>query len=243
MGSAASCARVLDAALDKADEEEFPEEFGDAVSSLLENIESAEAKIKTGELSGAERTRVLEGLKRQKRRKVIGGELAREPVFDGIPFNELYVRLAGMDEDFGLASDYLQRFEAHGKAEDRQKALDALKEAAALKAALLEALTIVMKCSIKGNGGNNVLNGTPKGEVICGKDGNDRVNGGGGNDIVIGGAGNDKLKGGGGNDILDGGKGNDKGAGGKGNDILDGDEGKDSLGRRRRQGRGQRRRR
>jgi Ca2+-binding RTX toxin-like protein len=58
-------------------------------------------------------------------------------------------------------------------------------------------------------GGNDVLSGTGRGEVIYGGPGNDRLNGFGGNDHLYGGDGNDVLDGGPGTDILNGGAGTD----------------------------------
>lgn len=66
-------------------------------------------------------------------------------------------------------------------------------------------------CTIIGNNGNDVLNGTPTADVICGLggddrlrglEGNDEVRGGGGNDIVYGGAGKDRVLGELGDDIV-----------------------------------------
>jgi Ca2+-binding RTX toxin-like protein len=101
--------------------------------------------------------------------------------------------------------------------------------------------------------GNNTVDGTAAGEVICGLLGNDVVHaqagndtvfgdlcnvkariaaaqaGAGGNDTVFGGTGNDILYGAGGNDKLFGEDGADKLFGGDGNDSLNGGKGKDSL--------------
>lgn len=92
-------------------------------------------------------------------------------------------------------------------------------------------------CTIKGNGGNNVLRGTPKRDVICGFGGNDIIRGFGGNDLIKSGRGNDIIRGdrgndkilGGGNDILQGHQGNDRLFGGSGNDVLHGNGGRDRL--------------
>jgi Ca2+-binding RTX toxin-like protein len=94
--------------------------------------------------------------------------------------------------------------------------------------------------------GNDVLNGTPLADVICGLLGNDTINGLGGNDTLFGDAcnktarahaaavvkdGNDRLSGGdgddtlygaGGKDVLNGGTGRDRLFGGGGNDALTG---------------------
>ena len=92
--------------------------------------------------------------------------------------------------------------------------------------------------TIRGNGGNNVLIGTPGNDVIhCGA-GHDRVDGrggndviycGSGNDIVAGGEGNDRIRGGSGNDRLDGGPGNDAVYGDSGNDRVEGGPGRDTV--------------
>jgi Ca2+-binding RTX toxin-like protein len=89
--------------------------------------------------------------------------------------------------------------------------------------------------------GDDLLNGTPAANVICGLLGNDTINGLGGDDTLWGDAcndrakaaaaqavtdGNDKLKGGRGNDKLYGAGGNDTLNGGAGNDTLDGGGGK-----------------
>jgi hypothetical protein len=80
-----------------------------------------------------------------------------------------------------------------------------------------------------GSRGDDVLEGTEKGNAILGRKGNDELygnggkdwlDGGRGNDQLYGGEGNDKLFGGRGNDLLDGGAGNDKVFGGKGDDIA-----------------------
>lgn len=98
---------------------------------------------------------------------------------------------------------------------------------------------------IVGLGGNDTINGTSFGDVICGDggndtinshDGNDRVAGGSGNDVIslgagndraIGDAGDDRLIGGTGNDLLVGRTGADRLSGENGNDILYGNEGND----------------
>jgi uncharacterized delta-60 repeat protein len=102
--------------------------------------------------------------------------------------------------------------------------------------------------------GDDVLNGTPLADRICGLLGNDTINGLAGNDTLFGdacndklrpalgatqladgndtlngGPGNDKLFGAGGRDRLDGGKGDDRLSGGGGKDRLDGGKGNDTL--------------
>lgn len=84
-------------------------------------------------------------------------------------------------------------------------------------------------CTIKGNGGNNILQGTAKRDVICGFGGNDIIRGLGGNDRILGGGGNDILYGGAGRDRLLGQRGNDALFGGNGRDVLLGGPGKNAL--------------
>ena len=72
-------------------------------------------------------------------------------------------------------------------------------------------------CTITGNRRNNVLNGTPGNDIICGF-------GGPGNDVIVGGAGLDSLYGNSGNDRLlakDGVK-----------DLVDGGPGRGDVARR-----------
>ena len=73
--------------------------------------------------------------------------------------------------------------------------------------------------AIRGNDGNNALNGTNVSDVIYGGGGNDRITGGNGNDLLFGGTGNDTISGGSGNDMLYGDSGNDTLDGGTGNDA------------------------
>ena len=85
------------------------------------------------------------------------------------------------------------------------------------------------RCTIKGDGGDNVLRGTPRRDVICGLGGADRLIGRGGNDLLKGGAGKDIARGGGGKDVLRGGGGADRLRGGGGGDRLHGNGGNDFL--------------
>ncbi|WP_306251425.1 hypothetical protein [Parvularcula sp. IMCC14364] len=62
-----------------------------------------------------------------------------------------------------------------------------------------------------------------------GNGGNDTLNGDEGNDLLVGGQGGDILKGGDGNDVLDGRKGDDLLHGGAGTDILSGKAGADTF--------------
>jgi WD40-like Beta Propeller Repeat/RTX calcium-binding nonapeptide repeat (4 copies) len=80
-----------------------------------------------------------------------------------------------------------------------------------------------------GGPGNDVINGTPEKDYICGKGGNDIIYGRGGNDEISGGLGKDKIYGGYGNDEISGGLGKDKINGGYGNDIVDAREGRDRV--------------
>ncbi|WP_420011133.1 Ig-like domain-containing protein [Tateyamaria sp.] len=82
---------------------------------------------------------------------------------------------------------------------------------------------------IKGNSGDNLLNGTSGDDKIDGKSGNDTIFGMTGNDDIKGGSGDDTLFGDPGNDTLDGGSGEDSLDGGTGDDELDGGSGHDTL--------------
>lgn len=89
---------------------------------------------------------------------------------------------------------------------------------------------------ITGNGGDNVLFGTGRtdivdagggADVVFGRGGHDVIDGGNGSDILLGGAGNDVIDGGAGRDMLFGGAGADRLNGGEGNDVLSGEGGAD----------------
>jgi polar amino acid transport system substrate-binding protein len=71
------------------------------------------------------------------------------------------------------------------------------------------ASTDAQRCAITGTKGNDVLNGTSRGERICGLGGNDTIRGRGGSDTLVGGSGNDTIVGGNGADLMVGGTGND----------------------------------
>ena len=99
--------------------------------------------------------------------------------------------------------------------------------------------------------GDDVLNGTPLADLICGLFGNDTINGLAGNDTLYGdacskkagiaqalpdgndrlngGAGNDKLYGAGGADVLSGSAGNDSLVGGRGKNSYSGGAGNDTV--------------
>lgn len=83
---------------------------------------------------------------------------------------------------------------------------------------------------------DNILQGTPRRDVIRGLGGNDTIFGLGGNDRLLGDAGNDRLVGGAGNDTLLGGAGNDILDGGPGNDVITTGAGRDRIVVRRNQG-------
>ena len=75
----------------------------------------------------------------------------------------------------------------------------------------------------------NQLSGEGGNDVIIGADRNDLLSGGLGDDVLIGSGGDDALYGGGGNDYLQGGTGNDSLFGGDSNDYLQGGAGNDKL--------------
>lgn len=91
---------------------------------------------------------------------------------------------------------------------------------------------IVGSCTITGNNGDNVLNGTPAYDVICGLGGDDRLRGFGATDRILGGAGNDVLYGGVGDDLVFGQENDDivnTKDGVDGNDVAVGGSGSDSC--------------
>lgn len=91
---------------------------------------------------------------------------------------------------------------------------------------------VVGSCTITGNNGDNVLNGTPAYDVICGLGGDDRIRSLGATDRILGGAGNDVLYGGEGDDLVFGQENDDivnTKDGVEGNDVAVGGSGKDSC--------------
>jgi hypothetical protein len=84
-------------------------------------------------------------------------------------------------------------------------------------------------CNIQGTNGNDVLRGTSKPELICGRLGNDRIYAGGGNDNIYAGGGNDAIYGGGGADFIEAGLGSDYLNGGPGDDHLEGGGSNDRI--------------
>ena len=87
----------------------------------------------------------------------------------------------------------------------------------------------VVRNSIAGTSGNDVLVGTECGDDIDGGEGHDNIDARGGGDTVIGGGGNDHIVAGGGADIVFAGLGNDIVFGGDGDDWISGGAGNDRL--------------
>ncbi|MEW6493147.1 MAG: choice-of-anchor I family protein [Cyanobacteriota bacterium] len=85
------------------------------------------------------------------------------------------------------------------------------------------------KLVIKGNAGNNTLNGENQGEIFYGFAGKDLINAGEGNNNLYGGDGNDTLNSGAGDDIANGGKGNDIINAGEGNNQIYAGDGNDRI--------------
>ena len=83
--------------------------------------------------------------------------------------------------------------------------------------------------TVKGQAGNDTLNGSHGADNLDGGEGNDNINAGYGNDTVTGGGGNDYINAGHGNDTVHGGAGNDYILGGAGNDTLMGGLGDDYV--------------
>jgi hypothetical protein len=71
-----------------------------------------------------------------------------------------------------------------------------------------------------GDDGNDILRGTPRGDVLDGEWGHDRVAGGRGADDLRGGSGRDRVAGGPGDDVIDPGPWSDFVVGGDGNDYI-----------------------
>jgi Ca2+-binding RTX toxin-like protein len=81
---------------------------------------------------------------------------------------------------------------------------------------------------INGNMGNDTIHGNNGDDWVVGGKDNDSQTGDGGNDIVWGNLGNDTLDGGAGDDQVRGGQGDDVIFGGAGNDYISGDRGNDT---------------
>jgi Ca2+-binding RTX toxin-like protein len=92
-------------------------------------------------------------------------------------------------------------------------------------ALLLGCASVAVARTIKGNGGDNRLTGTPAADVISGGGGDDVINGGRGNDVLLGNGGNDTIIGGPGRDQISGGNGRDV------IDVRDGEVDRDVCGR------------
>ncbi len=81
----------------------------------------------------------------------------------------------------------------------------------------------------EGDGGNNVLAGTPLDDAIYGRAGSDTITGDIGNDFLDGGLGDDEIDGGIGDDTISGALGSDSIDGGSGNDSILGFGGADTI--------------
>ena len=77
--------------------------------------------------------------------------------------------------------------------------------------------------------GDDIIQGTPEGDMYRGYDGNDRIVGDRGNDKLYGDSGDDILIGDGGDDRLYGGAGDDILVGGPGSNTLSGGDGRDTV--------------
>jgi Ca2+-binding RTX toxin-like protein len=82
---------------------------------------------------------------------------------------------------------------------------------------------------IKGRGGNDIIDARGGDDLIDGGTGDDHIVGGAGNDIIHGGDGNDVVFGGAGDDQISGGAGDDRLFGDDGNDTVFGDDGDDQI--------------
>jgi Ca2+-binding RTX toxin-like protein len=83
--------------------------------------------------------------------------------------------------------------------------------------------------TMTGTGGDDVLVGTRRPDVIMGLGGDDVISGGDAEDVICGGTGDDRLEGDNGADVLSGGFGDDELSGGNGDDRLTGGPGSDEL--------------
>lgn len=82
---------------------------------------------------------------------------------------------------------------------------------------------------IQGRGGNDIIDARAGDDLIDGGTGDDHIIGGAGNDIIHGGEGNDIVFGGSGDDQISGGAGDDRLFGDDGNDTVFGDDGNDQI--------------
>jgi RHS repeat-associated protein len=97
-------------------------------------------------------------------------------------------------------------------------------------------LTAVEQCApypgknlIVGTEGDDVLDGTNKGDCIVGLGGNDVIRGDNGDDVLLGGPGRDRLEGGNGKDLIFGGDGDDQVVANNGKDEVFGGAGADLV--------------
>jgi Ca2+-binding RTX toxin-like protein len=96
---------------------------------------------------------------------------------------------------------------------------------------LNEANGALVKASLFGGAGNDVITGGSGNDQLFGESGNDTLLGKGGNDLLFGGAGNDTLTGGDGNDQMFGEAGNDRMIWNPGDDsdLMEGGSGEDTA--------------
>lgn len=87
----------------------------------------------------------------------------------------------------------------------------------------------VVRCTIVGTPGRDVIRGTSHKDVICGLEGDDVIYGNGGSDVIYAGPGSDVVYGGDGNDVIFAGAGDDRVEGGTGDDTVDGGAGNDRI--------------
>jgi hemolysin type calcium-binding protein/List-Bact-rpt repeat protein len=85
------------------------------------------------------------------------------------------------------------------------------------------------RCTISGTAGRDVLRGTARSDVICGRGGNDTLYAGADHDLLVGGRGDDRVYGQNGRDYLAAGPGNDVLRGGGSEDEFLGARGRDVL--------------
>lgn len=144
----------------------------------------------------------------------------------------LYLRdqagtLVGRNDDTGLGLDSRLSFRAPV---DGTWYIDVGAYADASAGSYEVRLTDLTGLVLTGTGGDDLLVGGARADIINGLGGNDHLRGGFGRDLIDGGDGNDTLRGGGdadtlrggaGNDLLDGGIGGDRLVGGAGNDRYE----------------------
>jgi hypothetical protein len=84
-------------------------------------------------------------------------------------------------------------------------------------------------CTISGTSADDVLVGTARQDVVCGRGGDDVLRGGSQADVIRGGGGDDQISGGRGHDRVSAGAGDDRGSGDQGDDVVAGGAGHDSM--------------